>query len=217
MSDWADLYRELLSSDTVDTVDTVPMKNNLNKKPWSPPVTTLPSLPPSDTVDTVDTVAVEAGNINFRENNKSTAIKNPTPTPYSVNRVNSVIEREGRREGGRSLTISPSLDALERRQPKLIEDAEWMQAVDDARAFLASWCVTAERLGWTADDLFGLPPIPEKPTPNCRRLSRYDLTGLVWMLRGRPVVSIGPHSATVATPSGGQLTFTKPQRRYEHN
>jgi hypothetical protein len=45
---------------------------------------------------------------------------------------------------------------------------------------------------WTADDLFGLPPIREKPAPNYRRLSRYDLTGLVWMLRGRPIVSMAP-------------------------
>jgi hypothetical protein len=29
-------------------------------------------------------------------------------------------------------------------------------------------------LGWTAQDLFGLPPVPEKPAPNYRRLSRYD-------------------------------------------
>jgi hypothetical protein len=33
--------------------------------------------------------------------------------------------------------------------------------------------------GWTADDLFGLPPNPEKPAPNYRRLSRYDQTGVI--------------------------------------
>jgi hypothetical protein len=34
-----------------------------------------------------------------------------------------------------------------------------------------------------------------------------DLTGLAWMLRGRPAVEMATDSATVSTPSGGQLTF----------
>jgi hypothetical protein len=37
---------------------------------------------------------------------------------------------------------------------------------------------------------FGLYRIPKKPAPNYRRLSRYDETGLIWLLRGRPVVAL---------------------------
>jgi hypothetical protein len=39
-------------------------------------------------------------------------------------------------------------------------------------------------LGWTAHDLYGLHPVPQKPTPNYQRLSRYDETGLIWLLQG---------------------------------
>jgi hypothetical protein len=103
--------------------------------------------------------------------------------------------------------LENTFDALERRKPDHVEDADWHRAINDGRQFLAGWGETAERLGWTADDLFGLPPIPENPAPNYRRLSRYDLTGLVWMLRGRFVVGMAANSASVVTPNGGHLTF----------
>ena len=46
-------------------------------------------------------------------------------------------------------------------------------------ADLYSWGEKAEVLGWTTADLFGLAPVPQRPTAHYRRLSRYDLTGLV--------------------------------------
>jgi hypothetical protein len=57
-------------------------------------------------------------------------------------------------------------------------------------------------LGWTARDLFGLHPVPDKPAPNYRRLSRYDETGLFWLLRGRPVVALTESTAAVENPTG---------------
>jgi hypothetical protein len=74
-----------------------------------------------------------------------------------------------------------------------------LRLVRDARAFLDEWGVEAARLGWTAEDLFGLhPAAPE---------ARYDATGLVPLLPNRRVVSISADRATIRTPSGGSLTY----------
>ena len=69
------------------------------------------------------------------------------------------------------------LTALHERCPELVDPGSWQQAIEDSRRFLAQWGEQAEALGWTARDLFGLPPAPDKPHPNYRRLSRYDETG----------------------------------------
>jgi hypothetical protein len=50
---------------------------------------------------------------------------------------------------------------------------------------------------------------PEKPAPNYRRLSRYDKTGLVWLLRGRRVVEFTNDRAVIETATG-----TVSYRRY---
>jgi hypothetical protein len=63
---------------------------------------------------------------------------------------------------------------------------------------LAKWGEQAEALGWTVRDLFGLHKPPEKPHPSYSRLSRYDETGLIWLLQGRPVVAI----TTIKNPIG---------------
>ena len=48
----------------------------------------------------------------------------------------------------------------------------------------------AEALGWTAKHLFGLHKPPNRPHPSYSRLSRYDETGLIWLLGGREVVAL---------------------------
>src|SRR6516162_8969657 len=52
-----------------------------------------------------------------------------------------------------------------------------------ARRFLAKWGEQAAALGWTPRDLFGLQKSPDQPHPSYRRLSRYDETGLIWLLQ----------------------------------
>jgi hypothetical protein len=99
------------------------------------------------------------------------------------------------------------LDALELGCPDFLEAGRWWQAVVDGRLFLASWSELAA-FGWTARELFGLHTPPERPAANYRRLSRYDETGLIWLLRGRPVVAL---TATTAAIQGatGILTYRK--------
>jgi hypothetical protein len=100
-------------------------------------------------------------------------------------------------------------DTLERRCPDLIEPDRWRQAVGDGRQFLAAWGEQAHALGWTVQELFGLCPIPANPRPFFDRLSRYDLTGLIWVLGGRPVVSMTTDSAAIRTLSGGAVVYRK--------
>ena len=38
--------------------------------------------------------------------------------------------------------------------------------------------------------MFGLHTAPERPAANYSRLSRYDETGLIWLLRGRTTAAI---------------------------
>jgi len=92
--------------------------------------------------------------------------------------------------------------------PAYISEDRWHQAVADATAFISKWGPQAQALGWTARELFGLHTPPERPLASYRRLARYDETGLVWLLRGRPVIAL---TETVAAIQGatGVVTYRK--------
>jgi hypothetical protein len=51
-----------------------------------------------------------------------------------------------------------------------------------------------------------LAPVPDRPRPSYSRLSRYDLTGLVWLLQGRDVIALTADSATIRNPITGNVT-----------
>jgi hypothetical protein len=105
------------------------------------------------------------------------------------------------------------LDTLERRCPAHVEAERWQQCVEDARRFLASWGDQAEALGWTSAELFGLHKPPANPHPSYSRLSRYDCTGLLWLLQGRRVVALTDDTAAIQNPSTGNvLTYRKTRK-----
>ena len=58
-------------------------------------------------------------------------------------------------------------------------------------------------------DLFALQPVPDKPAPNYRRLSRYDETGLIWLLQGRPVVALTESTGAIENPTGAIIVYRK--------
>jgi hypothetical protein len=103
---------------------------------------------------------------------------------------------------------------LQIRCPSLILPDRWRQCVADGKRFLAKWGEQAESFGWSSADLFGLAPVPTKPHPSFRRLSRYDLTGLCWSLEGREVIALTEATASIKNPKTGTLTtyrrFNKP-------
>jgi hypothetical protein len=61
----------------------------------------------------------------------------------------------------------------------------------------------------TARELFGLHPVPVRPAPNYSRLSRLDHTGLIWLLRGRPVIALTAAEAVMRCQSGATLAYRK--------
>jgi hypothetical protein len=90
----------------------------------------------------------------------------------------------------------------------------WQQALADGKTFLSRWGDQAQALGWTAKDLFGLLTVPEHAKPIFNRLSRYDETGLIWLLDGRRVVALTEGTAAIQNPASGSVTmyrrFDKP-------
>src|SRR5215831_11217288 len=89
----------------------------------------------------------------------------------------------------------------------------WYGAEDGWR-FLARRGNRARALGWTSRDLFGLLPVPEHAKPSFNRLSRYDETGLIWLLDGRRVVALTEGTAAIQNPATASITmyrrFDKP-------
>jgi hypothetical protein len=102
-----------------------------------------------------------------------------------------------------------TFSALESRCPDLVPPARWQQAIEDGRAFLARWGRQAEALGWTARDLFGLHQPTAKPHPSYSRLSRYDHTGLVWLLQGRPVLALTDRRAAIENATGAITIYRR--------
>ena len=103
---------------------------------------------------------------------------------------------------------------LQLKPPAHIPADRWRLCVSDGSRFLAKWGEQAEALGWDSRDLFGLHAPPTNPHPTYSRLSRYDCTGLIWLLQGRPVVALTATAATIRNPATGAITtyrrFNKP-------
>ena len=99
--------------------------------------------------------------------------------------------------------------ALRSKCPELVESDRWRQAIEDTTTFLATWGAEARRLGWTAQELFGLHSVPERPAANYSRLSRYDHTGLIWLLRGKPVIALTASEAAIRADSGAPTVYRR--------
>jgi len=98
---------------------------------------------------------------------------------------------------------------LQIKLPAHVPVERWRKAVEDGSKFLARWGEQAEAMGWPPRDLFGLHAVPEKPHPSYSRLSRYDATGLCWLLQGRPVVALTETTATIRNPTGTITTYRR--------
>jgi hypothetical protein len=130
---------------------------------------------------------------------------------YDQNDINDKREDFGRfgRLCRSSSPYEPGMVVLERRCPDHVEQNNWLQAVEDGRRFLGAWDEKAAVLGWTARDLFGLHLVPDKPAPNYRRLSRYDETGLIWLLQGRLVVALTANTAAIKNPTDAVTVYRR--------
>jgi hypothetical protein len=102
---------------------------------------------------------------------------------------------------------------LQLRPPAYIPEDRWRMAIKDGRAFLHRWGESAERLGWSSADLFGLHTPPAKPHPSYSRLSRYDAIGLCWLLEGREVIALTEATASIGNPKTGTITVFRKSNR----
>ena len=94
--------------------------------------------------------------------------------------------------------------------PDCVPEERWQDCVADAEIFLREFGERAHELGWTARDLFGLSAVPAAPAPLYNRMSRYDDTGLLWLLEGRKtVVAMTVDTAAVRHPSGSITTYRR--------
>jgi hypothetical protein len=81
----------------------------------------------------------------------------------------------------------------------------WVLFIDDCGRFLNDgWVNCAERLGWTALDLFGC--------DGAKPFARGSRAGLLWLLSGRRLVALASDAAAIATATGGNLTFRRSMR-----
>jgi hypothetical protein len=102
---------------------------------------------------------------------------------------------------------------LQLKPPALVDVDRWRQCVEDGSKFLAVWGEQAEALGWTSADLFGLHTPPERPHPSYQRLSRYNATGLCWLLQGRCVTVLTKASALIENTATGRTTLFRKNNR----
>jgi hypothetical protein len=90
-----------------------------------------------------------------------------------------------------------------------VEPDRRRQAMHDGRQFLTQWGEQAVALGWSSRELFGLHKPPTNPHPSYSRLSRYDCTGLCWLLRGCEVVALTDSTAAIRHPCGSITTYRR--------
>jgi hypothetical protein len=104
------------------------------------------------------------------------------------------------RSGGVPAEWTKQIALLKSGEPRLgMSPVHWSQFVRDARRFLQEWGAEAARLGWSAEDLFGVHPLAPE--------ARYEVMGIVPLIRGNEVAAISEHRATIRVSGGGLLTY----------
>lgn len=84
--------------------------------------------------------------------------------------------------------------------PRGFEPHRWARAVEGASIFAERWATQAFRLGWSAEEVFGLDEIePDR---------RHDRKGLAWFLtNGRRVIALNSGGADTETGRGTRQRF----------
>jgi hypothetical protein len=160
-------------------------------------------------LDVLDRVAEAHANAKSAKSAKSGPRTNAETAQNSQNAQNSHAQGPASKRGSERNPYGSTIAALEARCPDLVPVGRWQAAVEDGCRFLARWGEQAEAFGWTARDLFGLQMPPAKPHPSYSRLSRYDETGLIWLLQGREVVALTETAASIRSAVGHITIYRK--------
>jgi hypothetical protein len=90
------------------------------------------------------------------------------------------------------------LEAVASARPPDVTSAQWRVAMKGLEVFLtAGHGAEAERLGWTRDELYAVPPL----------WARVDLCGAALLIGDREVVDITSSAIQIKTASGAMLSF----------
>jgi hypothetical protein len=103
-------------------------------------------------------------------------------------------------------SFADAFAALKSKCPDYVDIERWEQCMRDARRFLQVWGRQAEALRWSAMDLFRLHEPPLMPHPTYQRLSRFDETGLLWLLCGRHVLALTETTAVIQCSGKSPVT-----------
>jgi hypothetical protein len=160
-------------------------------------------------LDVLDRVAEAHAKAKSAKSAKSAPRTKTEAAQNSQNAQNSRAHGPATKRGGEQNPYASTIATLEARCPNLVPVERWQHVVSDGKTFLTRWGDQAHALGWTARDLFGLHVLPEKPHPFYRRLSRYDQTGLIWLLAGRPVVALSATTAAIKGPTGAITVYRR--------
>jgi hypothetical protein len=85
--------------------------------------------------------------------------------------------------------------------PEWVGVDRWFEMIEDTDNFLSAWGHAAHDLGWSALNLFGVHAV----APG----ARYDVMGLVPLLRSRRVSALTERTALIRQCSGATLTYTR--------
>jgi hypothetical protein len=165
-------------------------------------------------LDVLDRVAEAHANAKSAKPAKSGPRTNAEAAQNSQNAQNSHSQGPASQRGGEQNPYASRIVTLEARCPDLVPVERWQHVVSDGKTFLARWSEQAHGLGWTARDLFGLIAVPEHAKPSFNRLSRYDETGLIWLLQGRPVVALTETTAAIQNPTGAITIYRRHTSRH---
>lgn len=125
-------------------------------------------------------------------------VPNDAPPPIGTFGINGTVGTNG--------TSGTDADHDRDRPPRGVAPKAWRLLLADLETFRRDWSDRAAELGWSELELYGA----DRRAP----WERVDRSGLVWMLRGRPVVAMTADTATIATPSGGHLTYRCRRREF---
>jgi hypothetical protein len=81
----------------------------------------------------------------------------------------------------------------------------WVAAQESLRRFVRDgWCDQAALLGWTADELYRVPPV----------WARVDLAGAALLIGDRRVIAVTESSISIEALSGSRLKFRRIGREH---
>ena len=100
-------------------------------------------------------------------------------------------------------------EALMSQAAGAVPEDRWQRCVEDGRRFLAQWGSQAEALGWNSLTYSACTHRRRTRTRATAACRRYDATGLIWLLQGRPVIALTEATAAIQSLTGAITVYRR--------